>query len=151
MVFSFSCFDSCLVPPQIRLPHGFRMAPAFKDKCYSHCRPGMQMHKPLFTAAHEQQDGGRSREHEAARTGRRGTQKHTYDPSCNVLFVMSCLNTVLSPLAEMVFCSVTATTNSLMVCPQSPGVGGSVAARWVSIALHCIAEVIRCVRRVILV
>ena len=51
MVFSLSCFDSCLVPRQLRLPHGFRMAPVFKNKLYSQRRPGKQMHKPLFTSS----------------------------------------------------------------------------------------------------
>ncbi len=50
MPFFFSRFDSCLVPRQLRLPHGFRMAPVFKNKFYSQCRPGKQMHKPLFTS-----------------------------------------------------------------------------------------------------
>ena len=48
---SCSCFDSCLVPRQILLPHGFRMAPVFKNLFYSQCRPGKQMHKPLFASA----------------------------------------------------------------------------------------------------
>jgi hypothetical protein len=50
MVFSFSCFDSCLVPRQKRLPYGFRMALVFKNKFDSQCPPGKQMHKPLYTS-----------------------------------------------------------------------------------------------------
>jgi hypothetical protein len=50
-IFLFRVLLVVWLPWQIRLPHGFCMAPVFKNKFHSHCRRGKQMRKPLFTSA----------------------------------------------------------------------------------------------------